>query len=180
MSGAEQLGFYNPAHKLHVVPLQQVNRPIDRVLIPARLGSTTPDRYRHAYLEVVQQTLLVIMPGVIALMITADTLIPLHIRRSLGSSCASFFRRRSLLHQPLTTAIGWLFISQGRTTEFACLAWSTPSSASPHPRGADRWGSGRCAKLHSRRHLHPRSGPLGDHRGRKGPARTRDLVQLAA
>lgn len=181
VAGAEQLGFYDRAYKLLVLPLQQVNRPIGRVLIPAlsRLRDE-PHRYRHAYLRVVQQTLLLIMPGVIALMITADTLIPLLMGDQWGPTSAIFsWLALSGLHQPLTTTIGWLFISQGRTTEFA------------------RWGLVNAIVCVAAFLVGLPDGALGVARsyaiadtfilapavwwiiGRKGPVRTRDLVRLA-
>lgn len=180
-SGAAQLGFYDRAYKLLVLPLQQVNRPIGRVLIPAlsRLRDE-PHRYRHAYLRVVQQTLLLIMPGVITVMITADTLIPLLMGDQWGPTSAIFsWLALSGLHQPLTTTIGWLFISQGRTTEFA------------------RWGLVNAAVCIAAFVVGLPDGALGVARsyaladtfilapavwwviGRKGPVRTRDLVGLA-
>lgn len=181
VAGAEQLGFYDRAYKLLVLPLQQVNRPIGRVMIPAlsRLRDE-PHRYRHAYLRVVQQTLLLIMPGVITLMITADTLIPLLMGDQWGPTSAIFaWLALSGLHQPLTTTIGWLFISQGRTTEFA--RWGLVNAAgcvvafvAGLPDGA--LGVARSYALVDTFILAPAVWWII---GRKGPVRTEDLVRLA-
>nr|WP_315050795.1 lipopolysaccharide biosynthesis protein [uncultured Brevundimonas sp.] len=182
VSGAQQLGYYDRAYKLLVLPLQQVNRPLGQVLIPAlsRLIDD-PSRYRHAYLRVVQQTLLLITPGVLVVMIAADTLIPLLMGDQWGPTSAIFsWLALSGLHQPLTTTIGWLFISQGRTTEFA------------------RWGLINAVVCISAFLIGLPGGALGVARsyaiadtlllapavwwiiGRRGPVRTADLVGLAA
>lgn len=181
VAGPQQLGYYDRAYKLLVLPLQQVNRPLGQVLIPALSRLTEePDRYRYAYLRVVQQTLLLITPGVITVMITADTLIPLLMGGQWGPTSAIFsWLALSGLHQPLTTTIGWLFISQGRTTEFA------------------RWGLINATVCITAFLIGLPEGALGVARsyaiadtfilapavwwiiGRKGPVRTRDLLGLA-
>lgn len=180
-AGPVQLGFYDRAYKLMVLPLQQVNRPIGRVLIPAlsRLVDE-PHRYRHAYTRVVQQTLLLIVPAVIALVFTADAVIYALLGPQWGEAAPIFaWLAIAALHQPLTTTIGWLFISQGRTSTFA--RWGlfnavvcVSAFAIGLPRGAV--GVAQAYALADTLILLPAVWYLV---GRKGPVRTKDLVNIA-
>ena len=76
-AGPLQLGFYDRAYKLLLPPLQHLNSPIARVMVPvlSRL-SNDPTRYRRVYVRTTQQILLVAFPGVLFMIATAPTLVP--------------------------------------------------------------------------------------------------------
>jgi len=120
-AGAAVLGAYDRAYKLLLMPLEQVSRPIGRVVLPilSQLRDE-PDRYRAAYLRTVRQIMLITLPGVVFLLMEAERLVPLLLGEGWGQAVAIFkWLAIASLHQPLTTTIGWLFMSQGRSDEFA-------------------------------------------------------------
>ena len=114
------LGLYDRAYKLLLMPLQQVNAPLSRVMLPilSRLVAE-PDRYRHAYLRTLRQMLLLVLPGVAFMVGTAPTLIPL-LLGAPWAGAAPIFQALGLaaLIQPITSTTGWLLISQGRTRHY--------------------------------------------------------------
>ena len=58
------------------LPTDQINEPLSTVSIPAlsRLADS-PERYRHAYLRIMEKVILVTMPAVMLMMATADWLV---------------------------------------------------------------------------------------------------------
>jgi PST family polysaccharide transporter len=114
------LGLYDRAYKLLVFPLQQVNNPLARVMIPtlSRLVAE-PDRYRSAYLRTLGQLLLVTLPGVAFMTATADVLIPYLLGEDWRGAVPIFQALGFAgLLQPMNNTAGWLFISQGRGRDF--------------------------------------------------------------
>lgn len=119
--GAFQLGIYDRAYRLMLAPLQQINNPLSKVLIPvlSRLR-TDPTRYSSAYRRAVSLVNLTTVPGIIFLGLSAEQTIPF----LLGSEWQPSAKIFSILaiagvHQPFTATLGWLFISQERGNDFA-------------------------------------------------------------
>jgi len=119
--GATELGWYDRAYRLLLFPLGQINAPVSSVMMPilARL-SDDPARYRYAYLRVIRLMLLLTVPGVVVLMISADVLIPLLIGPQ-WLPVVPIFRWLGIaaIHQTISNTFGWLFVTQGRVKEFA-------------------------------------------------------------
>lgn len=118
--GNEELGLYDRAYKLLLFPLQQVTNPLSKVMVPALSRMTDePHRYRHAYLRVAPILLLVTLPGVAMAVALADVLVPFALGQQWAGS-ALIFQALGFagLLQPLNNPAGWLFISQGRSSEF--------------------------------------------------------------
>lgn len=128
--GDHALGLYDRAYKLLLLPLQQVNAPLGRVMLPilARL-SGEPDRYANAYLRTLDQLLILVMPGVAFMIIAAPEL----VRVLLGpewSQASVIFQALGVaaLAQPLNWTAGWLLVSQGRSRHYMIMgAWSALS-----------------------------------------------------
>lgn len=121
LAGAGPLGAYDRAYKLLLLPLDQVTRPLGRVMLPilSRLAAD-PARYRAAYLRTARQILLVSLPGVVFLLMEADRVIPLLLGPGWSEAIPIFtWLAVAGLHQPLTATGGWLFMSQGRSGEYA-------------------------------------------------------------
>lgn len=120
-AGAEALGHYDRAYKLLLMPLEQITRPAGRAMLPVLSRLTNePDRYRHAYMRAIRQIMLISLPGLVFLMIEAKSLIPLLLGPGWEASATIFgWLALSGLHQPMTTTVGWLFVSQSRTGEYA-------------------------------------------------------------
>lgn len=120
-AGPAVLGTYDRAYKLLLMPLQQVSRPIGRVMLPilSQLADQ-PERYAAAYLRTARQIMLITLPGVVVMLVEADRLIPLLLGDGWDDAIPIFqWLAIAGLHQPLTTTIGWLFLSQQRSGEFA-------------------------------------------------------------
>ncbi len=115
--GSRQLGLYARAYQLLLLPIDQINTPVGAVAVPAlsRLNDS-PERYRLAYLRILEKVAILTMPGVAFMISTSDWI----VRLMLGSQWDEAARIFALLGfvglvQPVANTIGWLFITQGRT-----------------------------------------------------------------
>ena len=117
--GPEQLGLYARAYQLLLLPIDQMITPISAVAVPAlsRLKDS-PDRYRQAYLRLLEKVALLTMPIMAFMIVSSDWLVAI----VLGPKWAGVSRIFSLLGivglvQPLASTAGWLFVTQGRTDD---------------------------------------------------------------
>jgi PST family polysaccharide transporter len=79
-----------------------------------------PHRYTHAFFRVFGLMQLAILPGVAAMTGMADTAVPFLLGAQWAESAPIFAALGvAALAQPLANPTGWLFVSQGRTTEMA-------------------------------------------------------------
>jgi PST family polysaccharide transporter len=125
--GQAQLGLYDRGYKLMMMPLQQVNAPISRVLLPllSRL-QTDPVRYRSSYLSTITGLMAAVQPGLLTAVIFApafvhvllgpnwDAVVPIFVWLGLAG-----------LHQITTNTLGWLLVSQGRARSLVVLGVCT-------------------------------------------------------
>jgi PST family polysaccharide transporter len=175
--GPAALGLYAKAYQLLLLPLTQINYPVAAVLVPtlSRLAHD-PERYRAAFVRTLEKLLMVTMPGIVFLMVTADWA----VRVVLGpqwTEAATIFSWLAVAGflQPVGTTTGWLFVSQNRTRDM--FKWgiigSTMAIASiliglP-------WGPVGVAMSYGLSGLLVRT-PVGLwYVGRNGPVRTRDF-----
>lgn len=121
--GAAQLGLYARAYQLLLLPLDQTTVPLDGVVVPALSRvADSPERYRQAYLRILEKVAMLTMPGVALMIATSDWL----VRLVLGPQWAETGRIFALLgvaglFEPVASTMGWLLISQGRTRHM--LRW---------------------------------------------------------
>lgn len=123
LDGPTELGFYDRAYKLMLLPLVQIQQPMARVAIPvlSRLKNN-PERYRRAYTQMLQGIHLVALPGVICGIAlpgpVVSTLFGAH-----WASVAPFLFWLSIFGvlSFFSGSSGWLFISQARTDEYLIL-----------------------------------------------------------
>lgn len=114
--GPTVLGYYSRAYALLIMPLSQINGPLSRVALPvlSRLQDQ-PDRFRRY----ISASLLVISyVSLPAFAILAGVAFPL-VEVLLGpnwAATAGIFQLLAIagLAQPLSSAVGWLFISLNR------------------------------------------------------------------
>jgi len=121
--GSGQLGLYARAYQLLILPIDQINAPLTAVAVPAlsRLADA-PERYRMAYLRLLDKVALLTMPLMAFMVVTSDWVVLL----LLGPKWLAVSRIFSLLGisgivQPICNTSGWLFISQDRTRHL--LQW---------------------------------------------------------
>ncbi|MET0339527.1 MAG: lipopolysaccharide biosynthesis protein [Polyangiales bacterium] len=126
--GSVQLGFYDRAYKLLLFPLQTVNAPLSRVMVPllSRLQHE-PERFRRAFVRTAGQLGLVTVTGTAAVIPVSHELTTL-LFGERWQPVAPIFAWLGLagLVQPINSAVGWVFIAQGRTD--VLLRWSAYSS----------------------------------------------------
>ena len=117
--GSRQLGLYAKAYQLLMLPIDQINAPITTVAVPAlsRLNDS-PERYRRAYLRIIEKISVLTMPGVALLIATADWVV-LIVLGPQWQEAGQIFAALGVaaLIQPIANTTGWLFISQGRTPD---------------------------------------------------------------
>jgi PST family polysaccharide transporter len=119
--GAVQLGFYAKAYQLLLLPLDQVNEPITAVAVPAlsRLGDD-PERYRRAYLRLLEKVAMVTMPLMAFMIASSDWIVRVVLGPQWGETARIFMLLGiSGLFQPVANTTGWLLISQGRGRHLA-------------------------------------------------------------
>ena len=180
--GSFQLGLYAKAYQLLLLPLDQINAPITAVAVPAlsRLNDS-PERYRRAYLRIVEKIAMVTMPGVALLVATSDWVLLV----VLGPQWVGAARIFTLLGvagllQPAANTVGWLFITQGRTRQM--LRWGLVgctivilSIVAGLP-----WGAAGVAASYSLTNVLVIFPLLLHYVGREGPVRARDFYGAVA
>ena len=117
--GEAQLGLYDRAYKLLLLPLSQITGPIAKVASPllSRLVGE-PEHYRRAYLRLLETVLLLTYPGVIFAVIWSEKLI-VTVLGARWIEAAPIFAILGIggLFAPISSSTGWLFITQNRTRE---------------------------------------------------------------
>jgi PST family polysaccharide transporter len=125
--GAGQVGLYDRSQKLMLAPLQLVNSPLSRVMLPilSRLLDE-PKRYRGAYLFALRGLLLATIPVAATAVSASDDFI-LVLLGPAWKAAAPIFLWLSLatLYQPFASSTGWLFLSSGRAKEYAAWAFAS-------------------------------------------------------
>lgn len=116
-AGAVELGYYDRAYKLVLFPLQNVNQPLSRVMIPL-LSRIHEDkaRFRDVFMRTNWLLAAVTMPGVAALTLTSEQVVGLLFGEKWLPSAPIFaWLGIAGLIQPVSSTTGWIFICQGRT-----------------------------------------------------------------
>ena len=114
--GSVQLGLYSRAYQLLMLPIDQINSPVSAVAVPALSRLTeAPDRYRSAYLRLVEKIALVTMPLMAFLIVTSDWIVSILLGPKWTGVTRIFqFLAIAGFVQPACGTTGWLFITQGR------------------------------------------------------------------
>jgi O-antigen/teichoic acid export membrane protein len=180
--GAQSLGLYNKASQLLGLPTDQINEPLFSVAIPALSRLTdSPERYRKAYLRMMEKVVMLTMPAVAVMIVSADWLVRFVLGPQWGQAapiliCMSI----SGLFAPVMNTGGWLLVTQGRTRDM--LYWSAinaPLAIVPIIIGL-RWGAVGVAASYSIVRLLVANPLQFWFVGRRGPVRTADFYRLLA
>jgi PST family polysaccharide transporter len=126
--GAGPLGLYNKAYGMLMMPLKQINMPLQSVVIPAlsRLHGDHP-RYRAYYLKAISLITFASTPMIGWFIVCSDELILLMLGAQwLPASEIFAVLGISALIQPLYFTQGWLHISAGRSDRY--LRWGLVGS----------------------------------------------------
>lgn len=180
--GPQVLGLYSKAVQLLSLPTDQINEPLATVAIPAlsRLADS-PDRYRQAYLRIMEKVILVTMPAVMLMLVAADWLVLIILGPQwIDSATILVFMCIAGLFQPVAATGGWLLVSQGRVRDM--LRWSlinAPISILSIIAGVP-WGVVGVAGSFSLGRILVAIPLLFWFVGRSGPVRTSDFYRLLA
>jgi O-antigen/teichoic acid export membrane protein len=180
--GAYQLGLYSKAYQMLLMPMDQINGPLSSVTVPAlsRLADS-PDRYRTAYLKILEKIAMVTMPGVAFMIATSDWLVLL----LLGADWRETGRIFTLLgmaaiFQPVARAALWLFLTQGRTQELFRWGLIEGSIAMVSIAAGLPWGATGVAASYALANLCLSTPLLFWYVGRKGPVNAGDFYRTIA
>lgn len=117
--GGYQLGLYSRAYQMLLTPMIQINAPLVAVAVPAlsRLADS-PDRYRAAFLKVLEKIAMVTMPLVGFMIATSDWLVVFLLGEQWRESGRIFmWLGVAAIVQPVARSTLWLFTTQGRSRE---------------------------------------------------------------
>lgn len=119
--GNQELGMYDRGYKLLMFPLQRIVSPIGGVMIPvmSRLVNE-PEQYRNIFLKTIGQLTFAIWPGIMWAFMSRDTLVPTLLGKNWTEVIAIFTPLAIAgFVQVVNHPIGWLFITQGRSGDYA-------------------------------------------------------------
>lgn len=180
--GPYQLGVYSRAYQMLLMPMQQINAPLAAVAIPAlsRLADS-PQRYRAAYLKILEKIVMVTMPLAALMIVTSDWMVLL----LLGSRWRETGRIFMLLGiaaliQPVTKTSWWLFSTQGRTRELFHWGLLGGAIAIVSIIAGLPWGATGVAASYAVADLCIATPLLFWYVGRRGPVRTVDFYRTIA
>ncbi len=175
--GAQNLGLFSKAGQLVSLPSEQMDEPLAMVAVPvlSRLDDS-PERYRRVYLRMLEKVMLLTMPAITLVIVSADSIVQLVLGSQwTAASRIVFFLGIAALFQPVLNTMGWLFLSQGRSREM--LQWSmvnAPISIASIICGLP-WGAVGVAASYSLTRVLVVNPLVYWIMGRSGPVRTRDL-----
>jgi len=117
--GATQLGLYNVSYKLMLFPLNNINYPLSRVMLPLLATiRDDDDRYRHVFLFALRGVVLLTVPGLVTAAVLSEKLLPWLLGDQWSAVSPLFFWLvLAGLSQPISNVVGWLFISRRRGVE---------------------------------------------------------------
>lgn len=127
-SGPVALGLYDRSYKLMMFPLQNINAPLSRVMLPvlARVKSD-PAEFRRIYITTIRTIALVSIPAIAVAGASSEHLVPLLLGDQWQDAAPIFaWLSMAALFQPLSNTTGWLFIVMERGKEF--VAWGAFSA----------------------------------------------------
>ena len=179
--GANELGLYQKAYEILMVPIKQINTPASRVAIPALSRMVDePARYRRAYKRILEKLLLATMP-LGALLVGAADWVVLSVLGDQWIDAAPIFAVLgiSIFAQAIGNTTGWLFISQDRTDDMFKWGFIGAGTAIVSFFIGLPWGAFGVALAYSIIGICVRTPWLLWYVGRKGPVRTRDFYATA-
>ena len=181
--GSQQLGLYGKAYQLLLLPIDQINAPITAVAVPvlSRLVDS-PDRYRHAYLRILEKIALLTMPLAAFMIATSDWLVWLVLGPQwMGVSRIFALLGVAAMVQPICGTAGWLFSLSGADERHAPLGarWRNASSSYRFVAGLP-WGAVGVATSYSLAFVLVITPLLFSYVCRRGPVRVTDISRVTA
>ena len=180
--GAHQLGVYSRAYQMLLLPMQQINAPLAAVAVPAlsRLADS-PDRYRSAYLKILEKIAMVTMPLGALMIATSDWMVLLLLGPKWTETGKIFMLLGiAAIIQPVTKTSWWLFSTQGRTRELFHWGLISGAIAVASILAGLPWGATGVAASYATADLCITTPLLFWYIGRRGPIRASDFYRTIA
>ena len=180
--GPHQLGIYSRAYQMLLMPMQQINAPLAAVAIPAlsRLADS-PERYRAAYLKILEKIVMVTMPLAALMIATSDWMVLLLLGPQWRQTGRIFMLLGiAAMIQPVTKTAWWLFSTQGRTRELFHWGLMGGAIAIVSIVAGLPWGATGVAASYAVADLCIATPLLFWYVGRRGPVRTADFYRTIA
>jgi PST family polysaccharide transporter len=180
--GPYQLGVYSRAYQMLLMPMQQINAPLAAVAVPtlSRLADS-PERYRAAYLKILEKIVLVTMPLAALMIATSDWMVMLLLGPQwLGTGRIFMLLGLAAMIQPVTKTAWWLFSTQGRTRELFHWGLIGGAIAIVSILAGLPWGATGVAASYAIADLCIATPLLFWYVGRRGPVRAADFYRTIA
>jgi PST family polysaccharide transporter len=180
--GPYQLGVYSRAYQMLLMPMQQINAPLGAVAVPAlsRL-SHEPERYRAAYLKILEKVVMITMPLGALMIATSDWMVLLLLGPQWRETGRIFMLLGiAAMIQPVTKTAWWLFSTQGRTRELFHWGLLGGAIAIVSIVAGLPWGATGVAASYAIADLCIATPLLFWYVGRRGPVRTIDFYRTIA
>jgi O-antigen/teichoic acid export membrane protein len=179
--GAQSLGFYAKAYQLLLLPIDQINTPVATVAVPALSRMTDePERYRAAYLRILEKLAIITMPLSAFMIVTSDWLVRLVLGPQWGVTARIFMILGfAAFIVPVLNSTGWLFLTQNRTRDmfhwgFIDVTMKVVSVVAGLPWGVTGVALAIVVRMYVQAPL------LFWYVGRKGPVRASDFYRAIA
>jgi O-antigen/teichoic acid export membrane protein len=180
--GPSQLGVYSRAYQMLLMPMQQINAPLSAVAVPAlsRLADS-PERYRAAYLKILEKIVMITMPLGALMIATSDWMVLLLLGPQWRETGRIFMLLGiAAMIQPVTKTSWWLFSTQGRTRELFHWGLLGGAIAIVSIVAGLPWGATGVAASYAVADLCIATPLLFWYVGRRGPVRTIDFYRTIA
>jgi PST family polysaccharide transporter len=118
--GTVSLGLYDRSYKLMMMPLQSLNGPINRLLMPMLSKmNDDPERYRRTFVFAIRALGLITIPGIAIATALSSRVMPYLLGdRWAGAGPIFFWLGLAGLFNPIGNLTGLLFVTSGRTGPF--------------------------------------------------------------
>jgi PST family polysaccharide transporter len=180
--GAYQLGVYSRAYQMLLLPMQQINAPLAAVAVPAlsRLAHS-PERYRAAYLKILEKIVMITMPLGALMIATSDWMVLLLLGPKWTDTGKIFMLLGvAAIIQPATKTTAWLFSTQSRTRELFHWGIIGGAVAIVSILAGLPWGATGVAASYAVADLCIATPLLFWYVGRRGPIRASDFYRTIA
>jgi O-antigen/teichoic acid export membrane protein len=180
--GAHQLGIYSKAYQMLLTPIGQVTTPLWTVAVPtlSRLADF-PERYRAAYLKIIEKIAMLTMPAVVCGIATSDWLILLLLGQQWNDAARVFMLLGiAAIFQPISRTGLWLFMTQGRSREMFKWGIIGSSISVVSILVGLRWGATGVAASYAITDLCLTTPLMFWYIGRRGPVSMSDVYRTVA
>ena len=180
--GAYQLGIYSRAYQMLLMPIGQIITPLATVAVPtlSRLADA-PERYRNAYLRILERIAMLTMPLIAFMVATSDWIVLLLLGPQWIEAGRIFMLLgMAAIFQPVARSGTWLFITQGRSREMLSWGLFGSSIAVVSIVGGLPWGATGVAASYAITDLCIGTPLMFWYIGRKGPVGMRDVYRTIA